>query len=78
MTNAFEVLISCLPEGLGVRRVTPETTFVELGMDSLDFLYFLGDVEKTFQLSIPNAEIRQLRTVKDVCEWVERHQCKPA
>lgn len=77
--TTIERLIACLPDDLRLDEpVTPETTFESLGMDSLDFVYFLSDVQSKFLVEIPNREAKHMRTAGDVATWLERNVCQPS
>lgn len=51
-------------------RVTPDTTFEELGMSSLDALALIADLEEEFDVSIPNEAALALRDVRQAIECV--------
>jgi len=57
-----------LPEG----HVTLDSTFAELGMDSLDAMNLLFALEEEFGISIPDEEARALRTVRGAIDGVEK------
>jgi acyl carrier protein len=48
--------------------VTLDSTFVELGIDSLDGMDLLFTFEETFKLSIPDEVAQQMKTVRQVTE----------
>jgi acyl carrier protein len=48
--------------------VTLDSTFVELGIDSLDGMDLLFTFEETFKLSIPDEAAQQMKTVRQVTE----------
>jgi acyl carrier protein len=52
--------------------VTRGTTFVELGMDSLDKINISFEVEEAFHISIPDEALGSLNTVGDVIDGVIR------
>lgn len=41
-----------------------------LGYDSLDHICLISEVEKEFNLSIPDEEMEKFRTARDVIDWV--------
>jgi acyl carrier protein len=49
-------------------RITPDMTFPELGLDSLQALNLLYELENEFQVAIPNARALQIRCVRDLLE----------
>jgi acyl carrier protein len=48
--------------------VTIDSTFLELGIDSLDGMDLLFTFEETFKLSIPDDEAQQMKSVRQVVE----------
>ena len=55
---------------LAVERLTPDTTFEELGMTSLDALALIADLEEEFGVEIPNEDALALRDVRQAVECV--------
>lgn len=53
-----------------VERLTPDTTFEELGMTSLDALALIADLEEEFGVEIPNEDAMSLRDVRQAVECV--------
>jgi acyl carrier protein len=59
------------------RKLSPEqialdTTFEELGVDSLDTLTIMFALEERFDISIPDEAVRGMRTVGEVVEGLQR------
>jgi acyl carrier protein len=52
--------------------ITAESTFDELGLDSLDALNILHEMEKEFNVRFPNGEVLGIRSVSQVLERLER------
>ncbi|MCS6951393.1 MAG: acyl carrier protein [Bryobacterales bacterium] len=52
--------------------ITPETTFQELGLDSLDAVNVLFALEEEFNVSIPDEDAREIRTVRQVIEGIAK------
>jgi acyl carrier protein len=48
--------------------ISLESTFEELGIDSLSGLAIISEIEKTYQVSIPNEEALMLRNVRQTVE----------
>ena len=66
-----------IAEIASVKRISPEqitvdSTFDGLAIDSLDATNLLFSLEEEFGVSIPDAEARQIRNVRDAVEQVER------
>lgn len=55
-----------------VERVSPESTFDELAIDSLDATSLLFALEEEFGVAIPDAEARQIRDVRGAVAAVEK------
>lgn len=54
-----------------VERITPDTTFEELGMDSLDGTTLLFHLEEAFDITIPDEEAAKFKSVRQVIEYLE-------
>lgn len=66
MSNNYLLKIqNILAESLGIEAdsVTAETTFTELGMDSLDALSLINELEIAYDIKIPNEEVLKIRSV---------------
>jgi acyl carrier protein len=53
-------------------RITLDSTFEELGIDSLDGLEFFFELEGELGIAIPDARLRNLRTVRQTVEEIEQ------
>jgi acyl carrier protein len=53
-----------------VERLTPDTTFAELDMTSLDALALIADLEEEFGVEIPNEDAMALSDVRQAVECV--------
>ena len=51
-------------------QITLDTTFAELGMDSLDTVTMLFELETRLDISIPDEAAKSVRTVRDVVEGI--------
>jgi len=59
------------------KRIPPETVtidsdFQQIGIDSIDAVEILFALENEFDISIPDDEVRQVRSVRQMCEGVAR------
>ena len=69
--NTLRILRDCLPEGADPNTVTLESTFDSLGMDSLDFIFYIGEVEVALGIQeIPVAALKEFRTLGDLERWL--------
>jgi acyl carrier protein len=60
-----------------VKRVPAEnikldTSLQEMGIDSLDVFTLLFELENSFKISIPDDDVRSIKTVNDVVEGVKK------
>jgi acyl carrier protein len=53
-------------------KITLETNLQELGIDSLDVFTLLFELENAFKISIPDDDVRSIRTVNDVVEGIKK------
>jgi acyl carrier protein len=53
-------------------RIALETNLQELGIDSLDVFTLLFELENAFKISIPDDDVRSLRTVSDVVSGIKK------
>jgi len=53
-------------------KVTADSTFEELGIDSLDGINILFAVENEFNINIPDDAAQNLRSVRDVVEGIAK------
>jgi acyl carrier protein len=79
--NTFEKVKEIVSDKLGVdkARVTENAVFTtDLGADSLDVVEFVMEVEKQFNITIPDEEATKLTTVGDAVKYIESQMKKPA
>ncbi len=55
-----------------VEKVTIDSTFQELGIDSMDGVNILFALENEFNITIPDEAAKQIRDVRQVIEGVEK------
>lgn len=69
----FEEIRDVICEQLGIEKedVTLETTFEELGADSLDLFQIVIELEEKYNVQIE--EVEGLKTIKDAVEYVEKN-----
>ncbi len=73
-----EVLFSKIAELVSIaadtpiEKITPESSFHLLGLDSLDSLAMINDLEEEYNVSIPNTEVLKIKTVGLAVESFEK------
>jgi acyl carrier protein len=74
MSEIAKKVIAIVVDKLGVEesQVTPEANFTsDLGADSLDTVELIMELEKEFNLSIPDDEAEKIATVGDAIAYIE-------
>ena len=74
MSEIATRVTSIITDNLGVEesQVTPEASFTnDLGADSLDTVELIMELEKEFDLSIPDEEAEKIVTVGDAIAFIE-------
>ncbi|MBQ1996952.1 MAG: acyl carrier protein [Alphaproteobacteria bacterium] len=75
--TTFEQVKKIVAEKLGVSedKVTETAAFVnDLGADSLDVVEFVMEVEKEFDITIPDEAAAKLVTVGDAVKYIDEHK----
>ncbi len=69
-----EKVISVLASVKRIPResISLDSSLENLGLDSLDVITMLFELEKEFQISIPDDEARLVRNVRDIVEGVRK------
>lgn len=69
----FEEIRDVICEQLGIEKeeVSLDTTFEELGADSLDLFQIVIELEEKYNVQIE--EVENLKTIKDAVEYVEKN-----
>jgi acyl carrier protein len=57
---------------LPLERITIESTFEELGIDSLDGVNILFALENEFNINIPDDKVEGVRSVRQMVESLEK------
>ena len=55
-----------------VENITMNTNLQEMGIDSLDVFTLLFELENAFKISIPDEDVRSIKTVNDIVEGVKK------
>ena len=55
-----------------LETVTIDSDFQQLGIDSMDAVEILFALENEFDISIPDDEVRSVRSVRDMCTGVDK------
>jgi acyl carrier protein len=55
-----------------VENINLDTNLQEMGIDSLDVFTLLFELENAFKISIPDDQVRSIRTVNDIVKGVKK------
>lgn len=67
--------VICNQLGKPEDKVTLDSYIVEdLGADSIDVVEMVMALEETFKISVPDEECSNLRTVKDIVDFIDTHK----
>ena len=55
-----------------LEKVTIDSSFEELGMDSMDSINILFDLESEFDIEIDDEKAKQIRTVREMVEGIKQ------
>ncbi len=72
----IEQIIEAISKQLKIEpsKITPETDILDdLGADSLDVVELLMTIEDKYGIVIPDDEVTELRTIKKMSEYIEKH-----
>lgn len=58
--------------GIAAEKISPESLFQDLGLDSLDALAMISDLETEYGIKIPNQEILKIKTVGQAVESLSK------
>lgn len=76
MSEISTKVIAIVVDKLGVdeSQVTPEANFTsDLGADSLDTVELIMELEKEFNISIPDDQAEKIATVGDAITYIENN-----
>ncbi|MGB9607349.1 MAG: acyl carrier protein [bacterium] len=73
MTDIVEKVRNIVAERLNVNpeEVTLETTFEDLGADSLDVMDLIMELEQEFDIEIPDEDAEKIRTIEDTVNYIQ-------
>jgi acyl carrier protein len=59
-------------KGIEAEKVNIESSFEELGMDSLDAVELVADMEEIFNVNIPNTDLQNFKTIRQAVEGLQK------
>ena len=55
-----------------ISLVTTESSFEELGIDSMDAVNIVFEIENQFSVNVPDEEMKNIRSVRDIVNGVQK------
>jgi acyl carrier protein len=66
------IAVMAATQHLPAEKITIDSTFQELNIDSLDGINILFALENEFDINIPDDAAKEIRTVRDMVEGVRK------
>lgn len=73
MTTYDKVKAILIDMGCDEREITPQATFVYLGLDSLEMAQLVLELEESLKVEIPDDDLQKLLTVQDAADYADSH-----
>ena len=70
--NKKVISVMAATQHISEDKITIESTFQELGIDSLDGINILFALESAFDINIPDEAAKQIRTVREMVDGVRQ------
>lgn len=70
----FEKIASLLSTKKGVNKdaIRMNSSFDELGLDSLDAVELIADLEDEFKVTVPNMELQNIKTIQQAVDGLSK------
>ncbi|MFZ9263081.1 MAG: acyl carrier protein [Chitinophagaceae bacterium] len=70
----FEKMATLLSSKKGINKelISIESSFEELGLDSLDSIELIADLEEEFNVNIPNTELQGIKTIRQAVDGLSK------
>jgi acyl carrier protein len=59
-------------KGVDADKINIDSSFEELGMDSLDAVELVADMEEIFDVNIPNTDLQNFKTIRQAVEGLQK------
>jgi len=71
MDKAQVIAIIADQLGISEAEITEETSFADLGADSLDLFQIISALEEEFNVEFDNDDVEKIKTVGDALEYIK-------
>jgi acyl carrier protein len=67
-------VLSCIAatQRISPEKVTIDSSFQELGIDSMDGINILFALENEFDITIPDEQAKQIRSIREMVEGIQK------
>jgi acyl carrier protein len=59
--------------GMNPAEISPDATFDDLGLDSLDSVTLIMAIEEAFDVQISDQDAGKLSTLQDLVDYIQKH-----
>ena len=59
-------------KGINKELISIDSSFEELGLDSLDSIELIADLEEEFNVNIPNTELQGIKTIRQAVDGLSK------
>jgi acyl carrier protein len=59
-------------KGLNKELISIDSSFEELGLDSLDSIELIADMEEAFNVTIPNTELQGIKSIRNAVDGLSK------
>jgi|LakMenEpi03Aug12_release.lakeMendotaPanAssembly.Ray.scaffolds.fasta_scaffold00981_36 acyl carrier protein len=72
--RVFEKIATLLStkKGLNKELISIDSSFEELGLDSLDSIELIADMEEAFNVTIPNTELQGIKSIRNAVDGLSK------
>ena len=72
--SIFEKIATILStkKGIDKESILIESSFEDLGLDSLDAVELISDLEDEFNVTIPNMELQSIKTIQQAVDGLQK------
>lgn len=57
--------------GIGEEEIKENTTFLDLGIDSLEIFEIIMALEDEFNIEIPNEDVENIKNIEDIIKYIQ-------
>lgn len=72
--SVFEKMATLLSTKKGINKelISIDSSFEDLGLDSLDSIELIADLEEEFNVTIPNTELQGIKTIRQAVDGLTK------